>query len=267
MGEAFDEFGGFFHNGKIGGKVGIEYIVKADLFEHTNHFWRGEGVGVNAEFFCPSNAYSRCDLKHGDDFRIGKGFHYKLGIVTFAKGAGWAVDDTLPTESAVSFADGAVIANVNGDAGTGAGNVPNAETLNFFTDLDAAHAFNALAIIADERRGHIPIFILNVFWEWVVEHVELTGKFLQGTVAVTHAKGAIAIVLRKNESQIGATGCTHTWAVGVNNHAFCDIIDTSRNKTVNAVNFNHAHTAGADFIESFPVAKAWYGMAGDFAGL
>ena len=57
---------------------------------------------------------------------------------------GWTMGHALAAEGAVGFADGAVVADVDGDAGTGAGDVPDVKALDLVTDLDAAHAFDAL---------------------------------------------------------------------------------------------------------------------------
>ena len=117
-------------------------------------------------------------MEHGDNFWVCKGLQYQFGVIAFAKGAGWTVGDALPTERAVCFADVAVVANVNSDARAGTGNIPDIETLDFITNLDTTHAFDTLAVITDKRGGHVPDVVLNVLWEWIVQHVEFASEFL-----------------------------------------------------------------------------------------
>ena len=180
------------------------------------------------------------------------------------QGCGWAVGDALPAEGAIGFADGAVVTDVDGDAGTGAGNIPDVQTLDFVAHLDAAHAFDALGSITDEGRGFVPVKRCDVFWKWIGKDVEFIGYALEFAVAVAHAGWAVAVVLRQNQLQIGAAGSAHTWAVGVDDHAFADGIDAGRDEMVGAFHFDNAHAAGADFVKPFPVTQAWYGMASYF---
>ena len=195
MGETFDEFAGFFHDGEIGGEVGVEDIVKADLFEHTDHFRRGEHIGIDPELFCPGHAHSWSNLDDGDGVRIGEGVEDFFTIVTFMQSGGWAVGHALAAEGTVGFADGAVVADVDGDAGTGASDIPDVEPLDFVADLDAAHALDALGSVTDERGSEIPVKWLDVFWKWIGKYALLKSDALQLTVTIAHAGWAIAIVL------------------------------------------------------------------------
>ena len=101
----------------------------------------------------------------------------------------------LAAEGAVGFADGAVVADVDGDAGAGAGDVPDVEALDLVADLDATHAFDALGGVTDERGGEIPVKRFDVFWKRIGEHALLKSDALQLTVAVAHTGWAVAVVL------------------------------------------------------------------------
>lgn len=195
MGEALDKFAGFFHDGEIGGKVGVENVVEADLLEHADHFWCGENVAVDAELFGPGDAHGRSNLHDGDGVWIGEGVENFFGVVAFMERGGWTMGHALAAEGAVGFADGAVVADVDGDAGTGAGDVPDVEALDLVADLDATHAFDALGGVTDERGGEIPVKRFDVFWKRIGEHALLKSDALQLTVAVAHTGWAVAVVL------------------------------------------------------------------------
>ena len=264
VGEAFDEFAGFFHDREIGAEVGVKDIVEADLLEGADHFRCRENVAVDAEFFCPGNTHGRCHLHNGDGIGIGQCREHFFRVIAFMQRACWAMGDALAAEGAIRFADAAVVADVDCGAGTGAGNVPDVEALDLVADLDAAHAFDAFGGIADEWRRFVPVERFNALREWVGEDALFVGDALQLAVAVADAGWAVAVVLRKNELQIGAASLAYARTVGVNDHAFHDFVGAGRQQAVDAFHLNDAHAAGGDFVEPFPIAEAWHRMPGDF---
>ena len=64
--------------------------------------------------------------------------------------------DALAAENTVRIGDFAVAFDIDSGSGTGAGHVPDAKSLHLVTDLDAAHAFDALFRVADEREALVP---------------------------------------------------------------------------------------------------------------
>ena len=159
VGKALQQFAAFLHNGQVGGKIGIEYIVKAQSLEGGDHSSHRRLMLAEPGVHTPGGTYRGSNLSNHNLIGIGNGVHHPHRIVPLMQGAHRAVGDTLATEGAVGIGKGFHIAEGNPDTGSGAHHVPYAQSLHLFAEGDAAHTFDALFGIPNQGQRYIPVFL------------------------------------------------------------------------------------------------------------
>ena len=262
VGEALHELAALLHNGQVGAEVGVEYIVKAQPLEGGDHLSGGGRAGGQAELLSPGHPHRRGYLDYRGDLRIRQGVQHILCVVPLTKGTCGTVGDALSAESAVRLPDLPVVADVDGNTGTSSRYIPDIQPLDLVADLNAAHALDALALLADQRSGTIPETLADVHGIGNIEEICLHSHFLQGAIAIAHAEGALTVVLGENQTQVGAPGRADLRAVGIYHHALLNGVVTGGDQSINPFYLHHTYPAGADLIQAFPVAQTGDGRTG-----
>jgi len=258
VGEALYKLASLFHYGEICSEIGIENIVEANALECGDHALCSGEIAVHTQALTPCGTDGGSHLNHGDYFGVMDSGHNTAGIVTLTESTHGAVGDTLAAISTLGIIQSAVMAYINCGACTGAGNIPDINSLNLVAYLNAAHALYALALITDKGQILVPGAALHILVICQRIDVEVAGYALKSAVTVTHAGSALTVMLRENELNIGASCCADTGRIGVYNHALHNDGVAGRNQIVVAFNLNHADSAGGYLVEILQIAKAWY---------
>ena len=101
MRESLYKFTAFFHDGQVGGKVGIKHIVEAQTLQGCYHTAGGALPGTQTEFLGPRHPDGRSHLNNRGDFRVSEGTQNSDGIIADCQSTGRTVGDALPAEYAV----------------------------------------------------------------------------------------------------------------------------------------------------------------------
>ena len=70
--QTVQDFRTFFHDGEVGCKVGVEYIVESQFAQGVDHFPGNQCAGGKSEFFSQSGAYGGCGLYDDYFVRVGQ---------------------------------------------------------------------------------------------------------------------------------------------------------------------------------------------------
>ena len=257
MSQAFQKFTAFFHNGNVCRKVGVEYIIKANLFQSCNHHTFSELFRCKTKCFAPSSTNCGSNLYNGNLVGICQYFEDFGNIVTFFERANGAMSNALTAQAAIGLSDiGESVGNIYGSATTGVYQVPDIQALHFVTNLDATHAFDTFFRISNQGEFFIPRDIDNVFFVGQFKNAKVICQSLECAVTATYAGCTQAIVLGKDEFYVSATYCTHFRRVSINNDVFLYGSTASSYKFNFTLNFYYANFAGTDFVNAFQIAQA-----------
>ena len=97
----------------------------------------------------------------------------------------------------------------------------------------------------------VPRHIHNVALIGDVINAEVVSELLQAAVAAADAGCAQAVMLRKNQLDVGAAHAACLGGIGVDNKVLLYRCGAGRNNTVLALDFYNADLAGADFVNIF----------------
>jgi hypothetical protein len=251
MCQLMQEFAGLLQNGLVSCEVGVEYIVETKLLEAGNQSVLACLCAGHAEILAPCSTNSGSYLYDCSDIGICQSSKYFISIVSLCQSASRAVDDTLAAESAVSAKNLTIVGYINLCVTAGTGDIPDIQALNLVADLYAAHTFDTLCNVFDQRSFLIPEVKREILRERVLMDVQIICKSLQGAVSAAYAAHALTAVLGHKELNIELSGLAHAGAVGMNNHAFLYSIVTGGNQTLGALYLYNTDTAGSNFINSF----------------
>ena len=162
LAQALEQLGALLHNGEVGRKIGVEHILKAHTAQRAGQALDGGFLARNAELLAPGATHGRRDLHQHDLVGIGYGVEHGLGIVTLAQCARRAMCDALAARDAIGLADRRAPAGAHGGMRGAVGQIPNAETLHALAHLDAAHALDALVVVADDGEIEVPALARQV---------------------------------------------------------------------------------------------------------
>ena len=249
VGEALDKLAAFLHDREVGGKVGVEHIVEAQLAQRRDHALGRCELAVEPELLGPCRAHRGRDLCHGDDVRIVDRVEDETRVVALAQRRRRAVGDALAAVRALGILNAAVVRRVHDRARARAEKVPDLHALHVFAHLDAAQALHALVVFANERRGIIHRLVTQLFGEVRAAHVEVVRQLLQGAVAASRAVRARCIVVRKNETQVHAARLARLGAVREDDHAVRHHIVARGDKALHALDLHAADAARADLVD------------------
>ena len=70
----------------------------------------------------------------------------------------------------------------------------------------------------------------------------------------------------EDQAQVGAPGGADLGAVGINHHTFLNGVVAGGDQPINPLYLHHAHPAGTDLIQAFPVAQTGDGRTGQLGG-
>ena len=254
--QMLQKFAAFFHDGQIGGKVGIEHIVKANAAQGGDHPAHSGLAGLQAQLLGPSGPDGGRHLDDSDFIGVCQSVKNLLGVVPLPQSAHRALGDTLAAQRAVRLFDFPVQRNVYCGAGTGGRHVPDIQTLDLVADLDAAHTFDAFGGVPDQGEALVPAEGGDFLFKGDVQDIQVVGNGLQRAISAADAGGALSVVLRKQQLHIDAPGFADLGAVGQHFHSFFHRVVAGGDQLVHAGQLHHAHPAGADIVDIPQITQA-----------
>ena len=162
LAQALEQLGALLHNGEVGREIGVEHVLKAHAAQRAGQALDGGFLARNAELLAPGATHGRRDLHQHDLVGIGDGIEHGLGIVALAQCTRRAMRDALAARDAIGLADRRAPAGAHGGMRGAVGQIPNAEPLHALAHLDAAHALDALVVVADDGEIEVPALARQV---------------------------------------------------------------------------------------------------------
>ena len=246
--QALEQLGALLHNGEVGREVGVEHVLKAYAAQCAGQALDGGLLARNAELLAPGTTHGRRNLHQHDLVGIGERIEHGLGVVALAQRTRGAMRNALAARDAVGLADRRAPAGAHGSMRGAVGQVPNAQSLHALAYLDAAHAFNALVVFADDGEIVVPTLARQMLLIRQVKNAQVVGDGLQVAVAAAHAARALRIVLGQQQLHVGSAGLACLGAVGVDHHAVEHVVVAGGNQLVAALDLDHAHAATANLV-------------------
>ena len=131
-----------------------------------------------------------------------------------------------------------------------------ADVLDLVADRDAAAAGDALAGVADERRGAV-VDHLEGLLALVAQlaDAEVVGQRAQLAVGGAAADLAVAVVLREEQLDDRLAAVAHLAGVGLDDHAVGRRLAARGDQRAGALDLDEADAAGADGLDVLEVAE------------
>ena len=247
--EAFEKFAALLHDGEVGGKVGVEHIVEAQLAQSSRHALGRGKLRRKVELLRPGRAHRRRDLHDRDGVGVVDGVKDDSRVVALPQRRRGAMRDALAAVGTFRILDAAIARGVHRRAGAGAEQIPYLHGLYVLADLDAAHTLHALVVLADERRGVVHRLPAQLGGIVLAAHIEVVRERLQRAVAAARAARAARVVLGEDQPQVGAARLARHGAVGKDLHAVRHHIVARGDKALHALDLHAAQTAGSDLVD------------------
>ena len=252
VGETTDKLGAFFHYRKVGGEVGIEYLIEAEATERSGEFSGNGSTYREAEFLAESSTDGGSGLDDDVFGRIGKSGIDFGGAVFFMESADGASEDTLAAVYAGGIGKGFAVDGADGGLYTALGNADSADFLNVVAGGDAAAAADTFAVIADDGRTDIVILSLGFgAVEGIFVYAVFFAECLKFAVAASYAGGAFSVMVGEKELEVDFSGGTKLRGVGMDDHTFADGRNAGCLEGTRAFDIDEAETAGADLVDVF----------------
>ncbi|OPX86965.1 MAG: hypothetical protein A4E54_01890 [Pelotomaculum sp. PtaB.Bin117] len=99
----FKQLAALFHNGQVGGKVGVENFIETEFPDRGNHLSGRHAAGLHTEHFTDSHTHRRGGLDHDMLLGIGQGGPDFFSLIPFVYSAGRANQHALAAVYAIGF--------------------------------------------------------------------------------------------------------------------------------------------------------------------
>jgi len=154
--QSVQDFGTFFHDGEVGGKVGIEYVVETQFAEGVNHFSGYQCAGRQAEFFSQGGTYGGGSLDNYDLIGVGQIVQKAVGVIPFGQCAYRTYGYALTTVGTFAVFHHSVEGRGYRCVESAADGSQCADCLYIVADTFASAAEDALVHVAHNGGGHFP---------------------------------------------------------------------------------------------------------------
>ena len=255
MRQLFQELAALLHDREVGGEVRVEDVIEAHDVQRGGKTLDRRFLRLHAERLAPCGADRRRDLHDGDLVRILQGRQHAVGIVALLQGADRAMRDALAAQRALGFLQMIDLGNVHGRHRAGVDHVPHVGRLHMVADLNAAHALDALAVIAHKREAGVRLVLRNLLFKRQLGDIEIVRNRLELAVAAADAGRAVGVMLGEDQLHVRLAGFARLFAVGLDDHALGDRVVAGREQAIEALDLDNADTARADLVQLLPVAQ------------
>ena len=257
--ESAEEFGSFFHDGKVSGEVHVVYAVEAELLESSNHLAFGVGTGFIAEAFTDGSTNGRSAADSNMLGRIGDRVEDLLGVVLFVKSANGTCNNALTAVDTRSFSELSIEERSNLGVETTVHHADRTDTLHLIAGSNAAAAEDTLVGVTNDGNGRVvdfELFLVVAVSKLGFIAVVFLSELLEFAGGGTGAGQTLSFVSREYEFEVGLAYGSDLRSVGLDFHAFVYGIYAGCNETARTGNFNETETASADFVDVLEVAES-----------
>ena len=186
---ALDKLMCLLHNGKVGGEIGVKYLVKAQTAQCGSHFAFYIGSDGKPKVFAETCADSRSGLHDNMLFRVRDCCKNSVGGVLFLECTGGTYGDTLSAGNTGGLTKSHAESGADFCGKTAVICADNADSLNMLADSHTAAAENTLAVVAN-HVGSGGVNLGRCLFAIVVSlivHAQLSGQLLKLAVSAAHA--------------------------------------------------------------------------------
>ena len=229
MRKARKELAALLHDGKVGAKIGVEHIVKAQFPQRRGQNTRRGLLRRETEILRPRRADSRRDLHDGRELRVCQHPVDMVRVISLFQRADRTVGHALAAIGAKRTRKAVCSCRADRCPRAGPDQIPDMYALHFIADLHAAHAFDAAVFKAQNGRGIVDRRRTQLFLIGRAEQVIVVGQLLKLAVAAARTLDAVYLVLAEQQLKIDAPRHTHLLGVRVDDHALMDLVVTCGN--------------------------------------
>ena len=237
-----------FHDRKVGGEVGVKYLVESQPAQRGDHFAGDDFAGRQPQRFAEGDARRGSSLDDRIFLGIGEGGEYLFGVVALTDGGRRAdrgalsavgAGDLVESEPKGRFDDG-LEATVHEGI--------DVKALTLVAGSDAAAAEDALIGVAHKAR--VALIFFSGARSAGIGHfadAEVSGRLLKFAVLVLLAEEAVLRMVRKKELDDRFAGLAYLRSVRIYYHTVRYGIDTGCAESAAADYLNYTDAAGALF--------------------
>ena len=205
----------FFHNGQVSREIGIEYFVKAQSAQSSNHLTGCNCAALHAKFFtdCYTNSWS--GLNNNKFIFIVDCIPNTFGVIFFIQCTNWTYCNTLSAVYARRFAQWLLKCGCDLEIGGTSAVTDCIGCLNCLTSLYTTTAANTFCHIANQ--SWIAQFFWNRFPNWIKDiaaDIIFCCQSLKFTFAVSFTMQTILWMVCKQQLQNGLTSFSYLWRIG-----------------------------------------------------
>ena len=220
--QAIQNLGTFFHDGKVGGKVCIKYIIKAQFTKSVYHLSRYQRPGRQSELFSQSRTNGRSSLYNDHLIRIFQIQQQAVGMIAFRQCPYRTNSYTLSAISTFTVTHHLIESRSNGSIETTANGSQGTYRLHLIAYTLATAAEDTLIHVSHNGRSDFTLTRRKL--PTIIRHlpdIETQRQSLQLTVAALRTGKAIIRMIRKYQFSYHLAGIHHTQGTGTYYHSFC----------------------------------------------
>ena len=257
LGDALQELGAFFHDGQVGGPVGVEHGVEAQTAQGRGQTAGLRGAGGNAEAFADAHADGGSGLHDHVLVGVVDGGPDAFLMVGLFQSANGADHGALTAESAVGIADRDILGGADQGLEAAVLSVQDADFLDLVADADAAAAEDALGHVAGEGFADVDVAEVLLAFVAAFGDAQLQAQSLQFAGLVAFAGQAVAVMVGDQQLVQDLAGFAYALGIGEDLHTVAGFDHAGGLQTAGVAHFlDHADTAGAELVDAFQIAQA-----------
>ena len=252
----FHELSALFHDGEVGGEVGVIYHVNTQTAECRDQLARDGLVSRHTEFLCHADTYAGSVLYDDLLGRVVEHLPHLGDLAVDNESTGGADSSTLAATDAARLTEHLAEAGGNDHFLAASGEVDRADILNFGAHAHAKAAEDALGGVSrDAGGGDIkPLAGISVFTEARLNHVVAVGILLQLASAALFTGEALCTVAVHQKLQRGVAALQNLFGMCVNDQTVARLHGAGSVKHT-ALVLHKAETAAAVDRQIFTVAQ------------
>ena len=171
------------------------------------------------------------------------------------KRADRAMCDALSACCTVGLLDGLIICDIDGCTVSGINDIPDAKGLNLITDLYAAHAFDALAGVTDQRELSVPRLMGITSLKRKRSSCKFISEILQYTVSVSCTCRTVRIMSCKDQLNVRHPCYMYFFGIRKDFHSLFHFRVAGSDKSLFSFDLDKADPACADLIDILQITQ------------
>ena len=245
-----------FENRQVRRRIRIEYLVKAQAQHRAYHLLRRSRSDRHAELFTDGRSDRRSRLNQDDFVRICDSFPYLVDGALFRNRAYRTGDEALTAVYAGNFADAQTEGRSDRRIESSVDRIDDADLLHISAGSHTASAGDTLLRISDQgQRSAVDRKIAFLAFKTQIRNIEFLCQSLQFTVLTSHTGETFSLVIGEQKLKIDPSRFFNGRRSRINLISLRYRIDTGRLKRFCALNLHQAHSAGADFVNTFQITE------------